>query len=62
MIAEQENLPGINEKNVCIVCSLVKNMSATIIQERKSLGLHGHASTSTAKKNIHRKKLMLCFC
>ncbi|GBP75843.1 Mariner Mos1 transposase [Eumeta japonica] len=30
-------------------------------KRRKSWGLPGNASTSTAKPNIHGKKLMLCF-
>ena len=29
-------------------------------KKKKSWGLSGHASTSTAKSNIHGKKLMLC--
>ena len=31
-------------------------------KKRKSWGLPGHASTSTAKPNIHEKKLMLYIC
>jgi len=37
----------------------MKNESTTITQRRENDGNH-HASTSTAKPNIHGKKLMLC--
>jgi len=52
-------LPGINKRVFCIVTGDEKWIHYDNPKKRKSWGLSGHASTSTAKPNIHGKKLML---
>jgi len=52
-------LPGINKRVFCIVTGDEKWIHYDNPKKRKSWGPSGHASTSTAKPNIHGKKLML---
>jgi len=47
-------------KDFCIVTGDEKWIYYDNPKKRKSWGSSGHASTSTAKPNIHGKKLMLC--
>jgi len=51
-------LPGINERVFCIVTDDEKWIHYDNPKKRKSWEPPGHTSTSTAKPNIHGKKLM----